>query len=102
VSPSSLEVHWIQSIFLFGGKQMTEKLPFSGKIVRLERDGFGVIEFDQAIGATSNTHGIFSTDISEPGVPFRHLRQGMQVKGLAEVDDRDLAAVKTIELEHAE
>ena len=36
---------------------MVERVDFAGKVVRIERDGFGVIEFDRSIGA--NTHGIF-------------------------------------------
>jgi hypothetical protein len=73
---------------------MADRRDFAGKIVRLERDGFGVIEFDQALGA--NTHGIFSSSTSEPGFPFARLKEGMHVNGTAEVDDRDLAAVKTL------
>jgi hypothetical protein len=76
---------------------MSEKRSFQGKILRVERDGFGIVQFDKALGA--NTHGVFSTDISERTVPFRQLRAGMHVSGVAEVDDRDLAAVKTIEIE---
>ncbi len=77
---------------------MSEKVPFRGKIVRLERDGFGVVEFDHALGKTANTHGIFSTSISERSVPFRRLKEGMEISGIAEVDEHDLAAVKTVEV----
>jgi hypothetical protein len=73
---------------------MADRRNFEGKIVRLERDGFGVIEFDQALGA--NTHGIFSSSNIAPGFPFARLKEGMHVSGTAEVDDRDLAAVKTL------
>lgn len=73
---------------------MADRRNFAGKIVRLERDGFGVIEFDQALGA--NTHGIFSSSTIEPGFPFARLKEGMHVSGTADVDDRDLAAVKTL------
>jgi hypothetical protein len=84
---------------------MSQRLAFEGKIVRLERDGFGIVEFDSVIGSTK--HGIFSTHTSEPGFPFGQLKEGMHVKGIAEVkdiadaDDRSLAAIKTVELEPA-
>ncbi len=77
---------------------MTERVQFAGTVVRVERDGFGVVEFDQAIGA--NTHGIFSVATSEPGLPFAQLKRGIHVTGTAEVDDRELAAVKTIKIEN--
>jgi hypothetical protein len=77
---------------------MTEKLPFKGKVVRLERDGFGVVEFDDKIGSTANTHGIFSTVVSDPGLPFNRLRPGVHVRGTAEPGESDLAAVKTLEI----
>jgi hypothetical protein len=80
---------------------MTEKLPFKGKIVRIERDGFGVVEFDSSIGLSANTHGIFSTALSEPGLPFGRLKPGVQVIGTAEPGDRELATVKTLEVETA-
>jgi hypothetical protein len=77
---------------------MADRRTFAGTVVRVEREGFGVVEFDQPLGA--NTHGIFSTSISEPaGVPYRELRKGMHVRGVAETDDKDLAAIKTLTIE---
>jgi hypothetical protein len=73
-----------------------EQKPFSGTVVRIEPDGFGIVEFDKKVGA--NTHGVFSTTISST-LPFRDMKPGVHVSGLAEVSDRDLAAVKTIELD---
>jgi hypothetical protein len=73
-----------------------EQKPFSGTIVRIEPDGFGIVEFDHRVGA--NTHGVFSTIIGST-VPFRQVKQGMHVSGLAEASDKDLAAVKTMELD---
>ena len=78
---------------------MADQVAFQGKVVRVERDGFGIIEFDRAIGA--NTRGIFSRVISEATVPFRELKPGMHVTGTAEVDEKDLAAVKTLQIESA-
>jgi hypothetical protein len=73
-----------------------EQKPFSGKVVRVEPDGFGIVEFDHKVGA--NTHGVFSTIISST-LPFRDMKPGVHVTGLAEVSEHDLAAVKTIELD---
>ena len=73
-----------------------EQKPFSGIVLRIEPDGFGIVEFDEKLGA--NTHGVFSTIISST-LPFRDMKPGAHVSGLAEISDRDLAAVKTIELD---
>ena len=73
-----------------------EQKPFSGRVVRCEPDGFGIVEFDNMVGA--NTHGVFSTIISST-LPSRGIKPGAHVSGLAEVSDRDLATVKTIELD---
>jgi hypothetical protein len=73
-----------------------EQKPFSGTVVRIEPDGFGIVEFDEKVGA--NTHGVFSTIISST-LPFRDMKPGAHDSGLAEVSDRDLAAVKTIEID---
>jgi hypothetical protein len=64
--------------------------------VRVEADGFGVVEFDAMVGA--NTHGIFSTTISST-LPLPQLKPGVHVSGTVEVDDRDLAAVKTLSVD---
>lgn len=68
---------------------------FEGTVVRVERDGFGIIHFDAPLGA--NTHGVFSTVISST-LPFGSLKKGVRVKGVAEVDTHELAAVKTIQV----
>lgn len=75
---------------------MSERVKFEGTVVRLERDGFGIIRFDEAIG--SNTHGVFSSRTSDRDLPFRLLKRGMHVSGVAEVDGRDLAAVKSLDV----
>ena len=75
---------------------MGEKHDFEGTVVRVERDGFGIVEFSTVFGGT--THGLFSTTISEPGFPFARVKTGMHVKGIAEFDDKELAAIKKIEL----
>ena len=80
---------------------MSDKLPFKGKVVRIERDGFGVVEFEHTIGTSANTHGIFSTVVSEPGLPFARIKAGVHVTGTAEPGEHDLAAVKTLAVEPA-
>lgn len=77
---------------------MGEKVAFQGRIVRVERDGFGVIAFDNAIGRNANTHGIFTTSISGFDVPFGSLKPGMAVSGTAEADDKDVAAVTSLKV----
>jgi len=72
---------------------MSDTLSFKGTIVRVERDGFGIIHFDAPLGA--NTHGVFSTVISST-LPLSALKEGVRVRGVAEVDAHELAAVKTI------
>jgi hypothetical protein len=69
---------------------------FKGTIVRIERDGFGIVRFDEPLGA--NTYGVFSTTISST-LPFALLKRGVTVTGTAETDNkRDLAAVKTLKV----
>ena len=79
---------------------MSERVGFAGTVVRVERDGFGVVQFDRSIGASANTHGIFSTAVSEPSLPFARVKPGAKVSGTAEPGDRDLATVKTLEVVH--
>lgn len=76
---------------------MSETRKFEGTIVRVERDGFGVVEFDHVIG--SNTHGIFSRTISNLDFPFGRLAPNLHVTGTAEFDEKELAMIKMIELE---
>jgi hypothetical protein len=73
---------------------MSDRLKFEGQVVRVEADGFGVVKFDQKIGA--NTHGVFSTDLSTFTTPIEKLRQGMHVVGTAEVDDKEIAAIRVM------
>jgi hypothetical protein len=69
-------------------------VPFSGTIVRLERGGFGVVEFDAPIGATNSSFGIFSNTLgSSIAGPWAEVRTGARVQGIAEVDDREIAAI---------
>jgi len=72
---------------------MSDKQDYSGVVIRVERDGFGIVQFDRPLGA--NTHGIFSTVLGST-LPGKNLKEGQRVHGTAEVDTRDLAAVKTV------
>lgn len=74
---------------------MSDEKHFAGEVVRVEASGFGVVRFDNALGA--NTHGVFSTDLSTFRLPVTQITQGMHVQGTAEVDDRAIAAIKIID-----
>jgi hypothetical protein len=78
---------------------MADTLRFRGTVLRIEPDGFGVVRFNEPIGAQGNTHGVFSITIGST-VPYGPgLRPGVHVTGTAEVDKHKLAAVKTLELD---
>jgi hypothetical protein len=85
----------VAKLHIFGVME-NEQRRFSGTIVRVEPDGFGIVKFDQRVGA--NTHGFFSTTIGST-VPFRQVKPGMHVSGFAEASDKELAAVKTLQLD---
>ena len=77
---------------------MSNEHEFSGTIVRVEPDGFGIVRFDTPLGA--NTHGVFSTSITvNSSLPFGRMKPGVHVTGTAETDARDLAAVKSLQVE---
>lgn len=78
---------------------MGQPVPFEGKIVRIEPDGFGIVEFAPSVGA--NTHGLFSTTTSESLPALRTLKAGMTVKGIAETNEADLAKIKVLKLPQA-
>ena len=75
-------------------------ISFSGTVVRFERDGFAIIRFDRPIGPSANSFGLVSnstgTAVSSDSPGFVGLKPGMRVTGVAEVDDRDVAAVKKV------
>jgi hypothetical protein len=79
-------------------EHMAETHEFTGTIVRVEPDGFGIVHFNEPIGVQANTYGIFSTTIGST-VPYGPaLKPGAQVAGTAEADQNDLAAVKTLQI----
>jgi len=70
---------------------------FTGRVIRIEADGFGIIQFDRPIGPSGNTMGIVtssSTSIS----PLTSLRADDKIEGTAEADERDVASIKTFEI----
>lgn len=77
---------------------------FSGTVVRIERDGFGIVQFDKPIGPNANSSfGLISNSsgtvvFSGTGnvLPFAKLKEGVHVSGTAEADERDVATVKTV------
>jgi hypothetical protein len=83
-----------------------QSIAFSGTVLRFERDGFGIIQFDQPIGPSSNSYGIISNSTGTTVVypdPSTHytLKPGTRVTGTAEADERDVAAVKTVTIKSA-
>ena len=73
-------------------------VPFTGTIVRVEPDGFGVVQFSQPLGLQANTHGVFSLTLGST-VPYGpELKPGAAVSGTAQVDQHNLAAVKNLEV----
>lgn len=73
---------------------MAERKQFTGEVVRIEANGFGVVRFEKALGA--NTHGVFSTDLSSFDYPVDKITQGMHVEGVADVDERAIAAIRLL------
>jgi hypothetical protein len=71
---------------------------FSGTIVRVEPDGFGVVRFDHPVGAQANSFGIFSGTISSSSLPYPDLKPGVRVFGVAEVDQNNVASVKVLKV----
>jgi hypothetical protein len=77
-------------------------IKFSGKVLRFEPDGFGLIQFDQPIGPSANTHGLISNSTGTTvlgGAAIQILKPGVRVTGLAEADEHDVAKVKSVAIE---
>ena len=88
--------------------RMTERqrVDFSGTVLRIERDGFGIIKFDHPVGPSNNTHGLISNSsgtvvLSPAGgmLQTETLAPGVHVTGTAETSERDVASVKTVIIE---
>lgn len=73
---------------------------FTGKVVRVEADGFGIVEFDKPIGTGPHITqlGIFSNTTSTALPSFSVLQPGAKVSGTADADDHKLAAVRTLKI----
>jgi hypothetical protein len=80
---------------------MTEQIPFTGKVVRTEPGGFGIVEFDNPVGPAANNYGVVSASsgtTATGGVTFTQLREGVRVYGTVEADNRKVAVVKIISI----
>jgi hypothetical protein len=88
----------LQSVYIL----VMEKVSYTGIVMRLEPDGFGIIKFDAPLGPSENAFGVISSSgtlvsTSVDG-KYRELKSGMRVEGTANVDDKELAAVQTVVL----
>jgi hypothetical protein len=72
-------------------------VPFTGKVVRIEADGFGIIQFDAPIGPSANAFGIVTSSTTTIS-PLASLRPGVRVEGTAAADERDAASIKTFQI----
>jgi hypothetical protein len=70
---------------------------FTGKIVRFEADGFGIIEFDHPIGPSSSSVGIVTNSTTSIS-PVTSLHVGDRVWGTAVADEKNFASIKVFEL----
>jgi hypothetical protein len=78
---------------------MGAKVQFAGTVVRTEPGGFGVIQFDQPVGPSANTHGIVSSSSGTTTSNFINLKPGLRVKGTAEADEHELATITTVTID---
>jgi hypothetical protein len=78
------------------------KYRFVGTIVRIEPNGFAIVEFEPP-APSANNYGVFSTITGStmPGssLRFSTLTAGSRVSGEAEIDadPRKMAAIKTMQ-----
>jgi hypothetical protein len=94
---------WINPVLTIGKIFITmstmEKQNFRGTVVRVEPNGFGIVQFDVPIGPSANTHGVFALTLGSTG-PYNQLKPGLHVVGEAkpELDTRKLATVETLRI----
>jgi hypothetical protein len=69
------------------------RFSFTGRVVRIEADGFGIIKFDTAIGPSANSFGVVTSSTTAIS-PFTSLHPGVRVEGTAIADERDVASIK--------
>ncbi len=79
---------------------MSEKVTFTGKVVRAEPGGFGIVEFDNPIGPGGNNYGLVSASggTTSSNSTMTQLKPGVRVYGTADADERQIAAVTTINI----
>jgi hypothetical protein len=76
-----------------------EKQNFTGTVLRIEPNGFGIVQFDAPIGPSANTYGVFSITLGSTA-PYTELKPGVHVVGQAkpESDARKLATIETLSI----
>jgi hypothetical protein len=76
-----------------------EKQNFTGTVLRIEPNGFGIIQFDVPIGPSANAYGVFSTTLGSTA-PYKKLKPGVHVTGQAkpEPDARKLATIEALSI----
>jgi hypothetical protein len=70
---------------------------FTGKIVRIEADGFAIIKFENPIGPSSNNFGVVTSSTTSVS-PLTSVHAGVTVVGKAEADQRDVASIKEFQI----
>jgi hypothetical protein len=76
-----------------------EKQSFTGTILRIEPNGFGIVRFDSPLGPSANAYGVFSTTLGSTA-PYQELKPGVHVRGIAtpELDKRKMATVGALSI----
>jgi hypothetical protein len=70
---------------------------FTGKVVRIEADGFAIIKFENPIGPSSNNFGVVTSSTTSVS-PLTSVHAGVKVIGRAEADQRDVASIKEFQI----
>jgi hypothetical protein len=68
-------------------------IKFTGRVIRFEPDGFGIVMFDYPIGPSSNTLGIVTSSTTAIS-PLSDIRPGVNVEGTASADEHNVASIK--------
>ena len=91
-------LHW-RTEEKFTTMSVMEKHHFTGTVLRIEPNGFGIVQFDEPIGPSANSYGVFSTTLGSTA-PYKELKPGVHVTGQAkpELDERKLATVETLRI----
>lgn len=74
---------------------MKEHRTFEGKIVDIESDGRGIVEFDEALDGAS--YGYFTSNTANVGIIHATLRVGQRVTGLVDIGGGEILPVLKLE-----